>query len=67
MNSLAMMAMNMLQNSPEIKNDPLKAEMLKCIREGDDAKGKRLAEQLCNEHGETPQTATTKARRFLGI
>lgn len=67
MNSLAMMAMNMLQNNPAIKNDPAKMEMLDCIKNGDDAKGKRIAEELCSKHGETPQTVTTKARRFFGI
>ena len=67
MNSLALMAMNMLQNSPEIKNDPLKMEMLNIIREGDDVKGSRMATDLCRKNNEKPEDVMTKARRFFGV
>lgn len=67
MNSLALMAMNMLQNRPDIKNDPVKMEMLNCIASGDDVKGTRIAEQLCSRNGESKESAMTKARRFFGV
>lgn len=67
MNSLALMAMNMIQNSPAVKNNPEAQQYIEVIKSGDDAEGQRLAEELCSKHGETPQSASTKAKRFFGL
>lgn len=66
MNSLALMAMNMLQNRPDVMNNPRNRELIEALRSGDDAKGERLAEDLCRQNGETPQSAMTRVRQFFG-
>lgn len=67
MNSLALMAMNALQNRPDLMNKPENKELIEALRSGDDARGQRLAEQLCSQHGETPQSAVTKVKQFFGF
>lgn len=66
MNSLALMAMNMIQNRPEIMNDPTKKPLIDALRSGDDVEGERIARELLQQHGETPESVITKARKFFG-
>lgn len=65
MNSLALLAMNMIQNRPEIMNDPSKKPLIDALRSGDDANGERIAMELCKQHGDTPETAMTRVRQFF--
>jgi len=67
MNSLAMIAMNMIQNNPRVANDPKAQECIEAIKSGDDAKGERLAQELCSQHGTTVPETMTKARKFFGL
>lgn len=66
MNSLALLAMNMIQNRPDIMNDPKNKPLIDALRSGDDAEGQRIAEELCKEHGETPQSAMSRVIKFFG-
>lgn len=65
MNSLALMAMNAIQNRPDMRDDPIAKELVEIIRTGDDARGERLAMELCEKNGDTPQTAMTKVKAFF--
>ena len=67
MNSLAMMAMNMIQNMPNVKDNPKAQECIDAIKNGDDAKGEQLAKEFCDFNKITPQEAGMKAKRFFGL
>lgn len=66
MNSLALLAMNLIQNRPDVMNNPANKPLIDALQSGDDANGQRIAEELCRQHGETPQSAMTKVKAFFG-
>lgn len=67
MNSLALMAMNMLQNRPDVMNNPKNKELIEVLRSGDDVEGQRIAKEICSQNGETLASAMTKVRQFFGF
>lgn len=67
MNGLALMAMNMLQQRPDIANNPEAQEMINCIKSGDSVRGEQLARNLCEQHGEQPNDVIGKAKSFFRL
>lgn len=65
MNGLAFMAMNMLQQRPDIVNNPEAQEMINAIKTGDSVKGQEIAKRLCDEHGEQPNDVIGRAKQFF--
>nr|DAF70065.1 MAG TPA: protein of unknown function DUF4777 [Caudoviricetes sp.]DAV14963.1 MAG TPA: protein of unknown function (DUF4777) [Caudoviricetes sp.] len=60
-------AMNMLQNNPQIMNNPQAQGLMQVIQSGDAAKGQQMAENLCKTYGVTPDQALEEARKFFHI
>lgn len=65
MNSLTLMAMNMLSQRPDIANNPRAQEMIEVIKSGDSVKGEQIARNLCESYGDTPESAMAKAQKFF--
>lgn len=60
-------ALQMLNNSPQLKNNPQAQEMIRVIQENDSVKGQQIAENLCNTYGMSKEEATNQAKRFFGM
>lgn len=60
-------AMNMLQNNPQIMNNPQAQGLMQVIQSGDAAKGQQMAENLCKTYGVTHDQALEEARKFFHI
>lgn len=60
-------AMNMLQNNPQVMNNPQAQGLMQVIQSGDAAKGQQMAENLCKTYGVTPNQALEEARKFFHI
>lgn len=60
-------ALQMLNNSPQLKNNPQAQEMMRVIQENDSVKGQQIAENLCNTYGMSKEEATNQAKRFFGM
>lgn len=60
-------AMNMIQQNPQIMNNPMAQNYISVIQSGDAQRGQQLAENICKSYGMTPQQALQKARQFFHI
>ena len=60
-------ALNMINGNPNIANNPNAQEFLNVIRNNDDARGKQIAQNLCDSYGLTTDQAVQQAKRFFGL
>ncbi len=60
-------AMNMIQQNPQIMNNPMAQNYISVIQSGDAQRGQQLAENICKSYGMTPQQALQKAKQFFHI
>ena len=60
-------AMNMIRNNPNVANNPNAQEFINVIQNGDSEKGKRIAQNLCNTYGVTPDQAMQQAKQFFKL
>ena len=67
MPSMRDIALQMIQNNPNVANNPRAQEMIAIIQNGDAQKGQELAQNLCATYGETPEQAIAKAKRFFNF
>jgi len=67
MNNLINMAMQMIQRSPNVANNPNAQHMIDIIRSGNAAEGERIADNLCKTYGCTREQAITRARQVFGL
>lgn len=61
------MALALLGRAPQVSQNPNARHMLDVIQSGDSAEGERIARNLCQSYGMTPDQAMEQARRFFGI
>lgn len=61
------MALSIIGRSPQVAQDPNARHMLDVIQSGDSAEGERIARNLCQSYGVTPEQAMEQARRFFGV
>lgn len=67
MQSLKDFALNMIDGNPQIANNPNAREFLNVIRNGDDARGRQIAQNLCDSYGITPDQAVQQAKQFFNL
>lgn len=67
MPSLKDFALNMINSNPQIANNPNAREFLNVIRNGDDARGRQIAQNLCDSYGITPDQAVQQAKQFFNL
>lgn len=60
-------AMNMIQQNPQIMNNPMAQNYISVIQSGDAQRGQQLAENICKSYGVTPQQAIQQAKQFFHI
>lgn len=65
--SIQQIVNSLLQNNPNIKNNPNAQEMLNVIMSNDSVKGEQIARNLCQTYGLTKEEAVQKARQFFNI
>lgn len=61
------MALALLGRAPQVSQNPNARHMLDVIQSGDSDEGERIARNLCQSYGVTPEQAMEQARRFFGI
>lgn len=61
------MALSIIGRSPQVAQDPNARHMLGVIQSGDVEEGERIARNLCQSYGVTPEQAMEQARRFFGV
>lgn len=66
-NPLMNFAMKMLHNNPNIASNPRNQELMNALQSGDEAKCKKIAENLCQSYGMSPEDAIKQARQFFGM
>ena len=59
--------MNMIQNNPQIANNPQAKEWIKVIQDGDAARGEQIANNLLNSMGMTKDQAKQQISQRFGI
>lgn len=62
--NLQQMAMMMLQNNPNIKNNPMAQQALQIIQSGDNAAGEQMAMNLCQTYGVSKEQAIKQAQEW---
>lgn len=67
MPSLKDFALNLLSRNPNVQNNPSQQNMINAIRNGDDAAGQQIADNLCKTYGISREEALKKAKEFFGI
>lgn len=67
MNNLQNIALNIINQNPNVKRNPRAQEMIQIIQNGDAAKGRAIAENLCRTYGTTKEDAISSAMRFFGF
>lgn len=60
-------AINMLNQNPQIANNPRAQELLEVIKSGDSAKGEQIANNLCKTMGVDKNQAIQDAKRFFHL
>ena len=60
-------AMSMIQNNPQVMNNPMAQNYIGVIQSGDAQKGQQLAENICRSYGITPQQVIQQAKQFFHI
>lgn len=67
MNSAITSLVGMIERTPRFAGDPNAREMLRCVREGDGARGEQIARNLCDSYGVQPEQAVQMARQFFRL
>lgn len=61
------MALGIIGRSPQVMGNPNAQHMLQVIQSGDSSEGERIARNLCQSYGMTPEQALQQARGFFRI
>lgn len=61
------MALGIIGRSPQVAQNPNARHMLHVIQSGDSSEGERIARNLCQSYGVTPEQALEQARGFFRI
>lgn len=67
MNPLINFAINMINRSPGVRNNPMAQNYLQILQSGDSEKGMQVAENICRSYGLTKEQALTQAKKFFHI
>lgn len=60
-------AMGLIQNNPQIANNPQAKSYLDVLQSGDSARMKELAMNICNTYGMSTEQAGQQAMQFFGF
>lgn len=60
-------AMQLLQNNPQLAQNPNSQAMIQALQTGDAQAGQMIARNLCQTYGVSPEQAVQQAKRFFNI
>lgn len=66
-NLLINLLVNKAMSDPRITSNPTKMEYLNIIKNGDSKRGQEIANNLCNTHGESRESALNNAKHFFNL
>lgn len=66
-NPILALAMKMINNNPQIANNPQAKSMIEVIQSGDAERGQQIAENLCTTYGVSKEDALKQAKSFFRI
>lgn len=66
-NPMMMFAMNLINSSPAVRNNPQMRELIGVIESGDAQRGQQIAENLCKTYGMSKEQAIQAARGYFHI
>ena len=59
--------MQMIQNNPQVMNNPMAQQYLEIIQSGDSTKGQEVANNILKTYGLTKDQALGQAAKFFGL
>lgn len=65
MNPIEMMLQTLLQQRPDLQNNPTTMEMINIIRTGDSKRGEEIANNICRSYGMTREQALSQAQSMF--
>lgn len=66
-NAISMLLTKLVENNPNVQNNPRAKEMIELIKSGDTEKGTQVAENLCKSYGMTKEEAITAAKNYFKL
>lgn len=63
--NLRELALNILASNPQLAHNPNAQSMIDVIRRGDAVEGQRIAQNLCDSYGITPEQAVNQAKNLF--
>lgn len=67
MNPFMNLAMNMIQNNPNVANNPRNKAMIDALRSGDNARGEQIANNLLQTYGVSREEGINQAMQYFGM
>lgn len=67
MNNVNKLAQLLVQQNPQVANNPRAQDLLNVIFNNDSARGEEIARNLCQTYGVTPEQAVQQARQYFKI
>lgn len=64
---LKQIAIEALKRRQDIANTPQGQQFLQILQSGDDAKGRQMAQNICQSYGMSEEDAVNKVRQFFNI
>lgn len=64
---MQMILQQLLQNNPNIQNNPQMREYLNILQNNDAVRGQQVAENLCKTYGLTKEQAIEQAKKFFNF
>lgn len=66
-NNLQQFALSLIQQNPNVRNNPNAQELINVIQSGDAEKGQQIAKNFCDTYGITPAQALEQAASFFRL
>lgn len=67
MSNIMQMAMNLISRNPNIANNPQAQNLIQVIQNGNAEEGQKIAQNLCQTYGVSPEDAIKQAKHFFNI
>lgn len=67
MNKIEQFALNMLNQNPQMRNNPLAQEFISVLQSGNAQRGEEIANNLCQTYGVNRDQAIQQARNYFHL
>ena len=66
-NQISNLIGRLLNNNPNVQNNPQAQEFINTLQNGDNKKGEQIANNILKTYGLTKEEALQQAKRFFGL